>query len=110
VVAAQAAGPDHETVRTAVARARSGDGPTLIEAKTLRIRGHYEGDRQKYRDDLVEGVEIPRDPLLLLRQHVSADEAGALDDAAREEAEATLQQALAAPRPGPEIVFEDVWA
>ena len=34
----------------AVERARAGEGPTLIEAKTLRIRGHYEGDRQHYRD------------------------------------------------------------
>lgn len=33
----------------AVARARSGEGPTLIEAKTYRIRGHYEGDPEIYR-------------------------------------------------------------
>jgi TPP-dependent pyruvate/acetoin dehydrogenase alpha subunit len=100
----------YETMCTAVALARSGNGPTLIEAKTLRIRGHYEGDRQKYRDDLVDEVAIPRDPLLLLREHVPADQADAFDTAARDEAEATLSEALDAPRPEPQIVFEDVWA
>jgi acetoin:2,6-dichlorophenolindophenol oxidoreductase subunit alpha len=100
----------HEATREAVERARAGDGPTLIEAKTLRIRGHYEGDRQKYRDDLTEGVEIPRDPIQLLREHVSADVADALDDAAREEIETVFQQTLEAPRPDPDIIFRDVWA
>jgi len=35
----------------AVARARKGEGPTLLENKTYRIRGHFEGDPQKYRND-----------------------------------------------------------
>jgi acetoin:2,6-dichlorophenolindophenol oxidoreductase subunit alpha len=100
----------HAATREAVDRARAGDGPTLIEAKTLRIRGHYEGDRQQYRDDLTEGVEIPRDPLDLLREHISADEADGLDDAAREEIDRAFDETLAAPRPEPDIIFKDVWA
>jgi acetoin:2,6-dichlorophenolindophenol oxidoreductase subunit alpha len=36
----------------AIARARAGDGPTLIEAETLRLLGHFEGDPQAYRPDL----------------------------------------------------------
>ena len=39
----------YEVVGKAVERARNGDGPTLIEAKTYRMRGHYEGDLQRYR-------------------------------------------------------------
>jgi pyruvate dehydrogenase E1 component alpha subunit len=100
----------HAVTREAVDRARAGEGPTLIEAKTLRIRGHYEGDRQKYRDDLTEGVEIPRDPLDLLREHISSEEAQALDDAAREEIDSAFQKTLSAPRPEPDIIFQDVWA
>lgn len=97
------------SVRDAVARARAGEGPTLIEAKTLRIRGHYEGDRQKYRDDLTVGEEIPRDPISLLRRFVPADEADCLDEQARQEVERAFVAALAAPRADPSIVFRDVW-
>jgi len=101
----------HRVAAEAVERARAGEGPTLIEAKTLRIRGHYEGDRQQYRTDLTEGVHIPRDPIDLLREHVPADVADRYDDEARAEVEEVFQGTLAAPRPGPEdVVFRDVWA
>ena len=99
----------YHAVKEAVGRARAGEGPTLIEAKTLRIRGHYEGDRQKYRDDLTVGNEIPRDPIGLLREHVPADVADRLDEAARLEVEAALASTLEAPRADPSIIFKDVW-
>lgn len=99
----------HDAVAEAVARARSGEGPTIIEAKTLRIRGHYEGDRQKYRDDLTLGNEVPRDPIHLLREVVPADVADRLDEAARQEVEAALATVLSAPRPDPSIILRDVW-
>jgi acetoin:2,6-dichlorophenolindophenol oxidoreductase subunit alpha len=99
----------HAAMTEAIERARAGEGPTLIEAKTLRIRGHYEGDRQQYRTDLTEGVEIPRDPVDLLRRVVPAERADELDDRARAEVERAYEAALAAPRPGPEIILEDVW-
>ena len=100
----------HAAVAEAVARARAGEGPTLVEAKTLRIRGHYEGDRQQYRTDLTEGVEIPRDPIDLLRRAVPADVADELDDRARAEVEEAYRATLAAPRADPDVVFRDVWA
>jgi TPP-dependent pyruvate/acetoin dehydrogenase alpha subunit len=100
----------HAATAEAVARARSGQGPTLIEAKTLRIRGHYEGDRQKYRDDLTDGVDIPRDPIHLLREQIPTDLADRLDDEARREVDAAFEEALAADRPDPAIIFRDVWA
>ncbi len=40
----------YEVVREAVERARNGDGPSLIEAKTYRIKGHFVGDPELYRD------------------------------------------------------------
>lgn len=95
----------------AVARARAGEGPTLIEAKTLRVRGHYEGDKQSYREDLGDGFEVPRDPLKLMRESGAVPEAEAdrLDEQAREEAEAALAEVLAMPGPGPDVVTEGVW-
>jgi 2-oxoisovalerate dehydrogenase E1 component alpha subunit len=57
----------------AVGRARSGDGPTLVEADTYRIQAHTNADDpSRYRDD--EEVERwrPRDPLLRLRAHLTA--------------------------------------
>lgn len=93
----------------AVARARAGEGPTLIEAKTLRVRGHFEGDPQRYREDIADGLEVPRDPLLILRERVPAADADRLDEEARLEAEAALEQVLAM-APGDEaVITEGVW-
>ncbi|WP_425570781.1 pyruvate dehydrogenase (acetyl-transferring) E1 component subunit alpha [Pseudonocardia adelaidensis] len=57
----------------AVARARRGDGPTLVEADTYRIQAHTNADDpSRYRaDDEVEQWR-PRDPLLRLRAHLTA--------------------------------------
>ena len=41
----------YEAVSKAIERARKGDGPSLVECKTFRLRGHYEGDPQKYRPE-----------------------------------------------------------
>jgi pyruvate dehydrogenase E1 component alpha subunit len=98
-----------EATAEAVARARAGEGPTLIEAKTLRIRGHYEGDKQAYREDLTDGLEVPRDPLKILREHVPAEDADRLDDEARAEAESALEEVLAMPEPEPDVVTKGVW-
>jgi pyruvate dehydrogenase E1 component alpha subunit len=94
----------------AIDRARRGEGPTLIEAKTLRIRGHYEGDRQPYREDQVKGDEIPNDPVHRLGEHLSDDQRRAIDAEARRVVEEAFDAALAAPRPETNVIYEDVWA
>jgi len=78
--------------------------------KTIRVRGHYEGDRQQYRTDGADGVAIPRDPVLLLREHIPAEVADELDRRARTQVDDAFTGALAAARPDPSIVLEDVWA
>ena len=98
-----------EATAEAVARARAGEGPTLIEAKTLRVRGHFEGDKQGYREDLVDGLEVPRDPLDILRKRLPGEETERLDEEARAEAEAALEEVLAMPGPDQEIVVDGVW-
>jgi TPP-dependent pyruvate/acetoin dehydrogenase alpha subunit len=107
-------GQDALAVRDATAaaidRARNGGGPTLIEAKTLRIRGHYEGDRQPYREDQVQGDEIPNDPVPRLGAALSPDLRRDIDAAAYDEVHAAFDRALEAPRADPSIIYADVWS
>ncbi len=71
-------GNDVESVaiamREIVARLRSGGRPILIEATTFRVRGHYEGDTQKYRDPDFDAVWLARDPLDRARNELAARE------------------------------------
>jgi pyruvate dehydrogenase E1 component alpha subunit len=61
----------------AVARARAGEGPSLVEVHTLRMWGHFEGDAQGYRPEL---AEVPaRDPIP--RYERALRDRGVLDDA-----------------------------
>jgi pyruvate dehydrogenase E1 component alpha subunit len=93
----------------AVARARAGEGPTLIEAKTNRVRGHFEGDKQAYREGFVESLEVPRDPLAILREQVPGADADRLEAEASEEAEAALAEVLAMPDGDESVVTQGVW-
>ena len=72
----------HEAVATAVARARSGDGPSLLEMKTYRFRGHSRTDPAKYRPEGELSRWQERDPLLVLGRKL-ADE-GSLSEADQE--------------------------
>jgi 2-oxoisovalerate dehydrogenase E1 component alpha subunit len=57
--------------RTAVERARAGEGPTLIEAKVTRLTGHSSDDQQtKYRSEEELEAERARDPLPLFRRQL----------------------------------------
>jgi TPP-dependent pyruvate/acetoin dehydrogenase alpha subunit len=80
---------------------------------TLRIKGHYEGDRQRYRgSDEPEGVDPARarDPVAVLQERMDPSEWEPIDAAARAEVETAFAAALAAPEAGPEVAFEHVWA
>ena len=68
----------YEAAKTAQARARKGDGPTLIEVRTNRFLGHFEGDNQTYRGtDEVETLRRTHDCLALFRMRVT--DAGVID-------------------------------
>jgi len=60
----------HEAVGEAIARARRGDGPSLIEARAFRYYGHFQGDAVTYRtaEDLAEYRR--RDPIVQFRRRV----------------------------------------
>lgn len=113
-------GNDVEAVQAvaaeAVARARAGEGPTLVEAKTYRHRGHSRNDPATYRP--AEEVEawLARDPLLLTRERLAEtegwdDEADAalMADIDRELA-AAIETAAEGAIPVPEDLARDVWA
>lgn len=100
----------HDVTKEAIERARAGEGPTLIEAKTLRIRGHYEGDRQPYREDKVGDDEIPNDPVHRLGSHLADDVRRDIDAEARQKVAAAFDEALAAPTPDPSVIYQAVWA
>jgi len=96
----------YKTAGEAVARARSGGGPTLVEAKTYRIRGHYEGDPQNYRSR--EEVEFWRErcPMLrfrkvLLAEGVARGELEEIDAQVEDEVAAAITFAEESPPPDP---------
>jgi pyruvate dehydrogenase E1 component alpha subunit len=101
--------------REAVARARAGEGPTLIEAMTFRFHGHVFGDADKYMDPAEKAAAIAADPYPMLRTKLIADGAASEEELAGIEAnvEAQLDEAvafaLAAPFPGLEELTRDVY-
>ncbi len=99
----------------ALARARSGRGPTLIENKTYRIRGHFEGDPQKYRDpaDVLER-QGEKDPiirferLLMVKRLLTPPRAQAIRDEVDTELAAAVAFAQQSPFPEPKAALEDL--
>ncbi|HEX7096683.1 MAG TPA: thiamine pyrophosphate-dependent dehydrogenase E1 component subunit alpha [Acidimicrobiales bacterium] len=106
----------YEAAREAVARARAGDGPTLIEVKTDRKFGHFEGDPQVYRskeefDALEERDAIRRfEEELVAKGVLDAASASAVWDAARAEVDAAIEFARSSPNPEPASALEHVFA
>jgi TPP-dependent pyruvate/acetoin dehydrogenase alpha subunit len=96
----------HEAAVTAVARARDGGGPALLECRTYRHYGHSKGDPATYRPrDEVERW-MAHDPLTVAREHLLADGVAAerLDEAeqsAQERVDAASAAALDAAYPDP---------
>jgi len=103
-------------VRDAVARARAGGGPSLIEADTERLVGHYSGDLQAYRPAGEVAAAGEREPLVRIRRR--AAEAGpaavARLEAIDAEVFATIDAAVIAargvPYPDPATVREHLYA
>ncbi|WP_217702713.1 thiamine pyrophosphate-dependent dehydrogenase E1 component subunit alpha [Nocardioides guangzhouensis] len=104
----------YDAANRAVARARAGQGPSLLEVHTVRLWGHFEGDAQGYRTDLAEAAA--RDPIPAYEQSLRAD--GALDDAGvariKEAAGSRVEQAIElakqSPTPDPASATSYVFA
>src|SRR5213595_1007094 len=106
----------YQATQGALARARGGDGPTLIECKTYRWHGHSEHDKAFYRSDEELAMWKSRDPIptfttYLLARHVLDDQkqkdidarvAAAIDD--------DVEFAMNAPEPDPQDAVTDLYA
>jgi TPP-dependent pyruvate/acetoin dehydrogenase alpha subunit len=103
------------TSRVAVGRARAGQGPSLIEARTTRWRGHFEGDPQKYRPRHELEAMTERDPLpaweatLLASYDVAADELAAMNAETAAEVAAAAEEAERMPLSDPAGLTRFVW-
>jgi pyruvate dehydrogenase E1 component alpha subunit len=105
-----------EVATEAIARARRGEGPSLIETKTYRHRGHSKSDRNRYRTkEEIEEWKALRDPINLFESELK--QFGIMDDAAiatlREAVEAEIAAGIAfakeSPAPGADEVLNFVY-
>jgi pyruvate dehydrogenase E1 component alpha subunit len=102
--------------RDAVERARTGAGPTLVECKTYRLRGHSKSDRNLYRTkDEIEAWRA-RDPIrrleaeLVAQGRFDASALAGIEAAAQAEIERALEFAKSSPDPDPAELTRDVYA
>ena len=104
----------HAAAGEAIARARNGGGPSLIEVHTLRLWGHFEGDAEGYRPEL---EEVPdRDPIPIYRDRLISS--GVLTDgqyqqmqaSATEQVDDAIDFAMSSPLPDPQGHLSYVFA
>jgi len=105
----------YETAREAITRARTGQGPPLLEALTYRITGHSRRDQCNYQPEDERKEALEREPIRRFAQRLTseaiADEA-ALDEIKKgvdAEIECAVESAMAAPAPQPEDALEDMF-
>ncbi len=105
----------YETVKEAVARARKGAGPTLIECRTYRWHGHFEGDAQLYKPKEEIEAWMKKDPLpryeklLIDAGNLTPEEAAEIKRVMLGEIEKAVKFAEESPAPDPEEITQDVF-
>ncbi|HET6501402.1 MAG TPA: thiamine pyrophosphate-dependent dehydrogenase E1 component subunit alpha [Amycolatopsis sp.] len=105
----------YDAARRAIARARDGDGPTLLECRTYRRRGHFEGDAQRYRTaDDAAAWEL-RDPLRLLAERAAGDSRlsarlSSIDTECAQRVDEATRWARSQPEPGAASLTDHVYA
>lgn len=96
-------------MRDIVARLRAGGPPVLVEAVTFRVRGHYEGDQQRYRDPEADRAWLGRDPIDRARQELMARSAAGLAEIEADvqaEVDDAVTWALTQPEPTPDTLAD----
>jgi pyruvate dehydrogenase E1 component alpha subunit len=105
-----------DAARYAVKRARGGKGPTIVECKTYRLRGHYVGDPESYRqaDEVAEWRD--KDPIrrfgedLKKQQMISQDEIADMQASAQTTIDEAVQFMAESPWPSPDSMTDHVYA
>ena len=106
----------YQSTQGALARARSGGGPTLIECKTYRWHGHSEHDKAFYRTDEELAMWKSRDPIptfttFLQARNVLPDESlKSIDERVKSTIDDAVEFAMNAPDPKPEDAVTDLYA
>ena len=106
----------YEAAEEAVARARAGKGPTLIECKTYRQHGHFEGDPATYKPKEEQAAWIAKDPMPRFEKYLeengvmTADEIKAVKDAVDKQIEEAIAFADAQPFAPVESAVVDVYS
>jgi len=105
----------HTVANAAFKRARDGDGPSLIEAKTYRHGGHSRADPGKYRPDEEVAAWKARDPVVMYRAKLLAagvdeSELNAIDQEQEDRIDRAEKTATASGPPPLDIAETDVWA
>ncbi|MEN1760543.1 thiamine pyrophosphate-dependent dehydrogenase E1 component subunit alpha [Anoxynatronum sibiricum] len=106
----------YEAAQEAVERARRGEGPTLLEAKTLRIDGHFVGDPQVYRsrEDTMNRFKA-NDPITRFEEKAVQDqllteaELKAIRDEVEQEIQEAITFALESPFPDVSELYTDLY-
>jgi pyruvate dehydrogenase E1 component alpha subunit len=105
----------HEAITEAVARARSGEGPTFLELRTYRYKGHSMSDPAKYRtkEELEEYKQ--RDPIVQVvdtlrkKNYATEAEIEAIEAQVKEEIDACVEFAEHSPFPEDAEVYGDIY-
>jgi TPP-dependent pyruvate/acetoin dehydrogenase alpha subunit len=99
----------------AVARARAGEGPTLVEAKSYRITPHSAATQTDLRDPAELDEWRARDPILRFARHlhdeegVSEERLEEIEAQAKQDVDEAVEWALESPRPEAGAELEDVY-
>jgi acetoin:2,6-dichlorophenolindophenol oxidoreductase subunit alpha len=102
--------------KTAIDRARGGDGPTLIEAMTFRFYGHVFGDADKYMEKGEKEAAMARDPVVRFRNwliqegHATDEDLKRTESAIEKEIDAAVEFAISSPEPDVDELRRDVFA
>ncbi len=106
----------YAAAREAIERARSGEGPTLIEAMTYRFHGHIFGDTDAYMDPARKQAAMAADPVprfrawLIERGHAAETDLAAMEAAIEAEIDEAIDYALASDFPDVGELSRDVFA
>lgn len=106
----------YEAVGRAIAWARKGQGPTLIECKTYRIYGHEEGDEETYKTKAEIEEWVKKDAIKGFQKKltetgvITEDVANKIEKEVLEELEKAVKFAKESPFPEPEETLKDVYA
>ena len=106
----------YEAAVEAVARARRGEGPTLLVTESYRFEGHYAGEPEVYRTRAEVEEHRKLDPIPRFRKYLldydkaSSDEVNAIDAEVKLEIAGAVQFAKASPPPDPATAMEYIYA